>query len=137
MKLVAFVLGALLMNAAEPEEEVWRVVSDMAASLSEPNPVAFMKAVSKTFPRYEYLEREVRGLCQANEVTSSITPFSNTGDGEKRILELDWYLEIHSQGDSSKATQRRQTITVQLVKIGKRWQITSITPVEFFAHTTT
>ena len=126
-----------LTGTADPADDVWDVVANMAASLAEPNPDAFMKPIAKSFDQYDHLAREVRALAQANQVVSSISLVSNSGDDKQRSLEVDWYMQIHTQGEGSKTILRRENIKLTLIRTGRRWQVASVSPVEFFAHPNT
>ena len=127
------VIGISLASAATPEAEVWDVVATMAAALAEPNDAAFMKPISKSFEQHGLIERQVRALVQSSEVVSSISPVANEGDDKRRTLEVDWYLEIQPRAAGQALTQRRENIKMTLVKTGKRWMITSLEPIAFFA----
>ena len=127
------VIGISLASAATPEDEVWDVVATMAAALAEPNDAAFMKPISKSFEQHGLIERQVRALVQSSEVVSSISPVANEGDDKRRTLEVDWYLEIQPRAAGQALTQRRENIKMTLVKTGKRWMITSLEPIAFFA----
>ena len=134
MRLAAvLVIGISLASAATPEAEVWDVVATMAAALAEPNDAAFMKPISKSFEQHGLIERQVRALVQSSEVVSSISPVANEGDDKRRTLEVDWYLEIQPRAAGQALTQRRENIKMTLVKTGKRWMITSLEPIAFFA----
>ena len=134
MRLLAVLAVAVsLAFAAEPVAETWDVVATMAAALAEPNDAAFMKPISKSYPDHDLMERQVRALVQINNVTSSVSPLSNEGDDKQRTVEVDWYLEIQPQSAGVAVTQRRESVKLTLVKTGKRWMITDLTPVAFFA----
>lgn len=140
-----FIAGLALLLAAgfapagaassDPGAEAWDVVATMAAALSAPDDMAFMKPVSKQAPGHAKLESMVRSLAQAHDVVSSISPISNEGDEKSRKLVVDWYLEIQPQVSGALITRRREQIELQLVRTaaGKRWTVTSLSPVEFFA----
>ena len=117
--------------------DAWDVVATMAAALAEPNDAAFMKPIAKSFDQHDRVQRQVRALVQTNNVVSSISPVSNEGDDKQRTLEVDWYLEIQPQAAGAAVTQRRETIKLTLVKTGKRWMITTLEPVAFFAPVAT
>ena len=131
----ALLIAASLAHGAErdPAADAWDVVATMAAALAEPNEYAFMKPVSKSLEEYGMLERQVRTLVQTNDIVSAISPVTNEGDDKERRLEVDWYVEIKPQASNQTMTQRHQNVKLTLVKNGKRWMITSLTPITFFA----
>ena len=136
MRLAALaLLSASMAFGAAPDApaDAWDVVATMAAALAEPNDAAFMKPISKSFEQHDLMERQVRALIQTNAIVSSISPIANEGDDKRRTLEVDWYLEIQPQSTGASLTQRRESVKLTLVKTGKRWMITSLSPVAFFA----
>lgn len=135
MKLAALaVVSALGFGAApDPSAETWDVVATLAAALAEPNDAAFMKPVSKSFEQHGLIQRYVTALVQTNEIVSSISPLMNKGDEKQRTLQVDWYMEIQPRSPGGLLSRRHETVKLALVKIGKRWMITALSPVEFFA----
>ena len=135
MRMAALALAAQLAFGATPDApaEAWDVVATMAAALAEPNDAAFMKPISKSFEQHGLVERQVRALVRTNDIVSSISVVANEGDDKQRTLEVDWYLEIQPRSLGQSLTQRRENIKLTMVKTGKRWMITSLSPVDFFA----
>ncbi len=136
MRFAALALITQLAFSAAPLDssaEVWDVVATMAAALAEPNDAAFMQPISKSFPQHGLVQRQVTALVQANDVVSSISLVSNEGDDQRRTIEVDWYLEIQPRAPGGSLNRRRENVKLSLTKTGKRWMITSLSPVEFFA----
>ena len=131
--IFALVAGLAVWAAADPAAETWDVVATMAAALAEPNDAAFMKPISKSLEQHDLIHRQVRALVQTNNVVSSVSPLSNEGDEKQRTVEVDWYLEIQPQTAGAAVAQRRESVKLTLVKTGKRWMITALTPIAFFA----
>ena len=135
MRFAALMLTAQLTfaGAAEPSADAWDVVATLAAALAEPNDAGFMKPIAKSFDQHDRIERLVRALIQTNDVVSSISPIMNEGDDKQRTLEVDWYMEIQPQTAGGTQTRRHESIKLTLTKTGKRWMITALAPIEFFA----
>jgi len=135
MKLAVLALATTLAFGAAPDPaaEAWDVVATLAAALAEPNDAAFMKPVAKSFEQHDLLGRQVAALIQANEIVSSVSPVSNEGDDKQRTLEVDWYMEVQPRSPGGNLTQRRESLKLTLVKTGKRWMITSLTPLSLFS----
>ena len=132
--VVGFMLACMAYGApSDPAADVWDVVATMAAALAEPNDAAFMRPIAKSVEHYELLERQVRSLSQTNGVVSSITAVLNDGDDKQRTLEVDWYMELQPKSPGQTFSRRRETVRMTFAKSGKRWMITSLTPVAFFA----
>ncbi|HEY3739140.1 MAG TPA: hypothetical protein VGL53_04810 [Bryobacteraceae bacterium] len=126
-------LAAASAAAPNPEADAWDVVATMAAALAEPNEYAFMKPIAKSVAEHGYLELQVRALVHTNDVVSSISPVTNEGDDKQRTLEVDWYMQIHPQAPGRSLIERRENIKLTMVKAGKHWMITAISPATFFA----
>ncbi len=124
-------VGAALV--AETGDELRDVVADMATSLSAGNYSAFSKRIDRAMPGYEEFRRQVEGLTAYAELSSSIELQSNTGDAQKQTAKLDWYLRIKPRDEQAVSVQRRQTLTVDFLKRGKQWIVTSIEPRDFFS----
>ena len=136
MRIAALALISQLAFSAPPPDaatDVWDVVATMAAALAEPNDAAFMQPISKSFPQHGLIERHVRALVQVNDVVSSISLVANEGGDQRRTIEVDWYMEIQPRVPGGLLSRRRENVKLILTKTGKRWMITSLSPVEFFA----
>jgi hypothetical protein len=106
----------------------------MANALSTVNAPKFMDAFDKTMPEYETLKSNVPALMNQSEITSSIEIIKEDGDDTKRVLDLDWYLEIRSRLPDGPIERRREIIHCELVRKDKKhWKIVSLKPMNFFA----
>jgi hypothetical protein len=106
-------------------------VAGFAGGLSNNNPELALSYVDKkTFATFPAFARNLRALLEQNEVTSSISPLSNDGDDKKRVLELDWYVEIRSKSSELGIVRRRETVrcTVERATQSKKWLVTNIDP---------
>jgi hypothetical protein len=118
---------------ADDSTDVWDLLTQVAEALSEGNLDEFFAAFDRMTPDYQTLMTNVSGLVREYEVGSTIEPLSEEGDGHTRTLELDWFLELVEQEDNTNITRRRDRVRVRVVKTGKKWKITSLEPVAFFA----
>ena len=129
--ILAFVAFSYLV--ADTHDDVVDLFANMANALSTVNPAKFMDAFDKNMPDYEKLKGQIAALVNQTEVTSSVEPLKDEGDGAKRSVELDWYLEIRSLLPDGPIARRREVIQCELKREGKHWRIVSLKPVEFFA----
>jgi hypothetical protein len=128
--LACFALSLLLADA---EKEVTALVASLSAALTEVNVPEFMAAFDKNMPDYERLKSNIDALVNQAEISSSIEPNKNEGDESRRVVDLDWYLEVRSLAQDGPIVRRRELIHCVLRKENKRWKIVSLKPVEFFA----
>ena len=109
-----------------------RLVGSMAAALTEVDVPAFMDAFDKDMPDYDRLKTNVAALVNQADVSSSIVPLMESGDDEKRTIDLDWFLEVRSLQQDGPIVHRREVVHCELQKIKKRWKVVSIKPLAFF-----
>ena len=129
--LACVVLSSLI---ADTHDEIVDVISSMANALSTVNAPKFMDAFDKTMPDYETLKSNVPALMNQSEITSSIEIIKEDGDDNKRVLDLDWYLEIRSLLPDGPIERRREVVHCELVRKDKKhWKIVSMQPMNFFA----
>lgn len=128
-------------------EEAWNAVVTAALGLTESaTPVStniadipaanarkFMEAFDPAMPGYAQLRDNVLALEQGADVESGVDLVKNEGDDRVRTIAVDWSMNLVSHETNVTAVQRRQTVTCQLEKQGKKWRITSLEPREFFA----
>jgi len=129
---IAGLTGASWLRA-DAASDVNDVFAAMAAALANANVSEFMRACDKEMTGYDTLKGQVSALVTDNEVSSSVETTKNEGDDAKRIVDLDWYLQIRSLHDNGPITVRRQIVHCEVRKDGKRWKVTSIAPADFFA----
>jgi hypothetical protein len=127
------VAAALVCLYADAESEVTDLFASMAAALVEVNVPKFMDAFDKNMPDYEQLKSEIEALTNQAEVSSSIEPLTNEGDGKKRSIDLDWFLEVRSLLQDGPIVHRREVIHCELEKQKRGWKIVSVKPLDFFA----
>jgi len=117
---------------ADAHDDVIELVTSMAAALTEVNVPQFMAAFDKDLPDYGRLVTNVTALVYQAEVSSSIVPLMESGDEQKRSIDLDWFLEVRSLQQDGPIVHRREIVNCELQKIKKHWKIVSIRPLEFF-----
>jgi hypothetical protein len=127
----AFVCAAA--PAGDPQAETREVLAAFAGALANDNVPDALTNVSKSMPDYEVFARNLRALLQQNDVTSSISPVSNEGDDQKRVLQLDWYLEIRSKSGELGLVRRRENVRCTVERSPKKkWMLTAIEPSRLF-----
>jgi len=124
---------ALALLRADAQSDVNDLLGSMTAALVEVNAQEFMGAFDKNMPDYERLKGNVEALVNQADVSSSIEPLKNEGDDSRRMVDLDWFLEVRSLLQDGPIVRRREVIHCELQKQGKRWKIVSLTPIDFFA----
>lgn len=86
----------------------------------------FLDKVDSAMPGFVKLRSEVEALVAAGHVGSAIEFVTDEGDESKRMMELDWLLEVDGR------PPRRQILKCTIERRGKKWKITALEPLEFF-----
>lgn len=110
-------------------KDVQNLIRETAEDLSNTDTSAFLNHFDPKMPGYEMLHYEVEGLLARGPVTSTIEIVTDTGDNQRREMELDWILSVETD------RPRRQIVKVRVERQGKKWKITALDPVEFFTPT--
>jgi len=124
------ILFAAVICAAQPEDVIQflRSAATALADAHQNGAREFLDRFDPAMPDYEKFRGYVEALTARVEVGSAIEIVSDSGDDQRRKLELDWLLEIQDQ------RPRRQIVKCTIEKRGKKWKFTSIEPVEFFKY---
>ena len=118
---------------ADPSQEVWDLLTEVASALSERNAETALAAFDPSMPGYETLRANVLALLRDTEVQSSIELEAEQGGSEERVVELDWLLKIRPDQEATPSTRRQQRVKCRLRKTGRKWRIVSFEPLEFLA----
>jgi hypothetical protein len=122
------------LRAAGVDAGLTECIGDLAAALADGNAAAFMRLFAAETPDRRQLERDVRGLVAAAECTSSVAPWDDTVEGNRHSVEADWSLQVRARGVSAAIEQRRERVTLVLVKRGRHWRFVDVQPRRFFAR---
>lgn len=124
--LAAAGLTVAAQNRPPAQMEVFRAVTE---ALANQDTDAFLDSFDPKMAGYDKLRDEIQELFgMAQEIGSTIDVITDEGDEQKRSLELDWLLKIDTD------EPRRQIVKCRAEKQGKKWKITALEPVEFFAR---
>ncbi len=99
-----------------------------ADGVGRPDAALFLDHFDSNMPGYGELRGEVESLITENEVGSSIEILTDNGTDQKRVLELDWILEIPDQ------QPRRKLVSCTIARKKKEWKITGFNPIDFFKN---
>jgi hypothetical protein len=134
--LVFLLAGLLAMAQYETPPDVMQFLHELAGDLANPCPEgpdacdasAFLKHFDPAMPGYAEIRAEVQELAARGGVGSAIEVASESGDGKRRVLELDWTLEFTDQ------PQRRELIRCTIEKKGRAWKFVAFQPTDFFKY---
>jgi hypothetical protein len=114
----------------------WDLLQSAARALSQPSTpvVGFLAAFDSKLPGYEALRNGADALAAQGEVDSTIGLTTDQGTDTTRTLEVEWTLEVVNADTGIRILQRESDLTCKVERRGKRWVITSLTPLEFFTR---
>lgn len=127
-----FAMSSAALAWADVNQEIADVVGDMAGALANDDPEAFLSHLSKALPDRAVLRDNLYALVNSANVTSEVEILSLKAAGERQRAEMDWSMRIQSKSIEGPLEQRRETITLELIKEGKHWRVVSLAPVNFF-----
>jgi hypothetical protein len=96
------------------------------ANAHETGPRDFLDHFDRDMPEYAKMREWVETLVARWEVGSALEIVTDSGDEKRRVMELDWILEVQDHAP------RRQIVKATIEKRGKNWKFTSLAPVDFF-----
>jgi hypothetical protein len=132
--MAAIVRSAILICALASAQTAGDVIlflrstATVLANAHENGPREFLDRFDKSMPDYATLRGYVEALVARAEVGSAIEVVTDSGDERRRVLELDWVLEVQDQ------RPRRQVLKCTIEKRGKNWKFVSLEPVDFFKY---
>ena len=118
---------------ADTHGDIIDVFTAMAAALSDSNVPEFMNAFDKDMPGYGKLKNDITALITQADVSTSAEPIKEEGGDRTYTMDLDWFLQVHSQYLNGPTVNRREVIHCELQKQGEHWKIVSLQPLQFFA----
>jgi hypothetical protein len=124
-------MGAAALRA-EPRDEVYRVLADMATDLANGLSRAFLKHFLESMPGIDAVSKNVDALLASAEVSASVELREVSADGARVVAQADWYLEMKSRREIADVKQRREVLRMEFVRVGKRWRVASLAPADFF-----
>ena len=126
----AALLLASMLAFADPPSDVVDFFRSAATALADAHrdgsARAFLDHFDTSMPGYAEFADRIETLAAAGEVGAVIDFVSFKQSGAKMALELDWLLQPEGE------RPRRAVLHCTLEKRGKKWKVTSLSPVEFF-----
>ena len=133
--MAAIVRSALFLicvaASAQTPADVVTFLRGTASDLANAHEITaqdFLARFDRDMPRYADLSNAVRELVSRWEVGSAIEIVTDAGDASKRVMELDWLLEVQDHAP------RRVVVKCTIEKRGKKWVFTSFEPVDLFKN---
>lgn len=122
---------------AQSTPDVMEFLRSLATTLSTahtsgdqgaPEPGLFLDNFDSSMPGFATFRNEIEELVTTAMVGTQIEVISDDGDENKRMLQLDWILEIDGQ------QTRRKIINCTIERVKGKWKVTALDPIEFFKY---
>ena len=130
---ILFLIPLLALAADTPAQEVLDLFTGLATSLASGDSTAFLAKFDPKMTGYQKLHDNIKALTKEADVTSYVDLVSNEGDAQKRQVEVSWKMRIRRGQEATSTPGREQTLYCVVEKQGRRWKITALTSIDFFA----
>jgi hypothetical protein len=130
---LSFLISALA--CAQSSQDVMDLIRSVGATLSnahsggphnEPDTQPFFENFDPAMPGFATFRQQIEEIVNTDPVGTQIEVLSDEGDDHKRVLQLDWILEIDDQ------RPRRKVINCTIERRKGHWKITALDPIDFF-----
>lgn len=130
--VVAFILcvGAVCANAA-PKTPLDSLAS-IASALSENDPDGALELFDSKMAAFADIEQKVEALTAQDDISCAIDIVTDAESGGAHRLDLDWFMQLNTQGNTDQVERRRVRVQVEMRQIKGVWKITSLAPVSIF-----
>jgi hypothetical protein len=125
--MIALVCATALGQSPSPDVVSFlRSTATALADAHESGPQQFLDHFDRDMPGYADFRNNIESLVARAEVGTAIEVVTDSGDAQRRELQLDWTLEIQDQ------RPRRQVVKCTIEKRRNGWKFTALEPVDFF-----
>jgi hypothetical protein len=126
VKLAAFLLAAALAFGVEPPKDVGEFFRTAVEALADKDAAAFLDHFDRNMPGYADFRDDMTALLDRSEVVSTVAFVTDDGDTARRVLQLDWDVQIDQD------RRRRQIVKCTIERQGKKWKIVAFDPLDLF-----
>jgi hypothetical protein len=96
-------------------------------ALAEKQAEQFLGYFDRQMPGFPELQLNIAALVAAQGASSTIEIVTDSGDDQKRMMQIDWLLRAGA------APPKRAVLKIALERREGKWMITALDPVSFFA----
>jgi hypothetical protein len=123
--LSALFVGIALLAA---DETPLASLAKLATALSENDPDSAISYFDSQMKGYSTIDANVDALTAQTDISCAIDIVTDEESNGVHKLDLDWFLELKSQGDDKQLERRRERVQVEMRQIKGRWKIISMSP---------
>ncbi len=129
---VLALLAASSLTLFAAEKTPTTALASLATALSENDPDGALDIFDSKMSSYADIEQKVEALTAQDDISCAIDVVTDTEVNGVHKLDLDWFMQLKSQGDSEQIERRRERVQAEMRQIKGVWKITSISPLKIF-----
>jgi hypothetical protein len=135
MRITGLSFGLLLFScfvAMAAEQTPLTVIANLATAFSEGDPDGVLRYFDSQMKDYGSIEANVEALAAQADVSCAIDIVKDDESNGIHKLDLDWFMELKSQGDNPQLERRRERVQVEMREIKGKWKIIALSPLSIF-----
>ncbi len=117
---------------AATEQTPFAAIADLATAFSENDPDGVLRYFDPQMKDYGAIEANIEALTAQTDVSCAIDIVKDEESNGVHKLDLDWLLELKSQGDNPQLERRRERVQIEMREIKGKWKITALSPLTIF-----
>jgi hypothetical protein len=135
MRITGLSFGLLLCFSIvmAAEQTPFAAIADLATALSENDPDGVLRYFDSEMKDYGAIEANIEALTAQTDVSCAIDIVTDDESNGVHKLDLDWFMELKSQGANPQVERRRERVQVEMRQIKGKWKITALSPLSIFA----
>jgi hypothetical protein len=114
--------------AMAAEQTPLAAIADLATALSESDPDGVLRYFDSQMKDYGTIEADIEALTAQADVSCAIDIVKDDESNGVHKLDLDWFMELKSQGASPQVERRRERVQIEMREIKGKWKITALSP---------
>jgi hypothetical protein len=116
------------LTVVAAEQTPLAAIADLATSLSESDPDGVLRYFDSQMKDYGTIEADIEALTAQADISCAIDIVKDDESNGVHKLDLDWFMELKSQGGNSQLERRRERVQVEMREIKGKWKITALSP---------
>ena len=110
------------------EQTPLAAIADLATALSESDPDGVLRYFDSQMKDYGTIEADIEALTAQTDVSCAIDIVKDDESNGVHKLDLDWFMELKSQGNNPQLERRRERVQIEMREIKGKWKITALSP---------
>ena len=139
MRITGLSFGLLLfsclvscLEVAAAEQTPFAAIAELATALSENDPDGVLRNFDSQMKDYGAIEANVEALAAQADVSCAIDIVKDDESNGVHKLDLDWFMELKSQGNNPQLERRRERVQIEMREIKGKWKIIALSPLSIF-----